>query len=612
MAKHTYELGSVNMKSHMGGPRDKAVEKPHDFAGAWKMLIRDERKEKWLMICAVSASIGGALFSLFGPARLSAITDLISDGMNTQQFDMHAIISIGGGLLILYGISFGLTYAQSFMMVSLSQRVGRSMRSDFSRKLNRLPLSRFERGNFGDLISRLTNDIDTITDSLRMSLSEVISAAVLFTGSVLGMLLTNALLAVVAVAASLGGFFLMIFIIRKSQKYFSGNSYYLGLINGHIEEIYASHPVVKSFNGEASEQKRFDEFNDHLYENGWKSQFLSGIMMPVMEFVGNFGYVAVCVAGAVMARRGMISFGTIVAFIVYVKLFTQPLGQAAQAATSLQSAAAAAERVFAFLEESEMEKESDKVKDFVPEKGHVVFDHVKFGYLKDHTIIHDFCADIRPGDKVAIVGPTGAGKTTIVNLLMRFYELDSGHIYIDGIDIENMKRENVHELFGMVLQDTWIFEDTIKQNIIYSTQGVTDEEVEKACIAVGLDHFIQSLPDGYNTVLKDDSNLSSGQRQLLTIARAIVQDRPLLILDEATSSVDTRTEQSVQDAMNRLCEGRTSFTIAHRLSTIRNADAILVMNKGDIVEKGTHEQLLKDRGFYYDLWQLQFVQQKEL
>ncbi|MCH4206968.1 MAG: ABC transporter ATP-binding protein/permease [Solobacterium sp.] len=612
MAKETYELGSVTMKTHLGGPRDKAAEKPHDFRNAWKMLLKYGRKELPILIGSLIAAVAGALFSLFGPAKLSTITDMVSDGISTGVFDLSAITHIGLNLLMLYGFSFGLMYLQNFLMVSLSQRMRFSMRDDCSRKLNRLPLSRFDSENFGDLMSRVTNDIDTITDAMRMALAEVVSAATLFIGSVILMYRTNSLLASIAIVSSLGGFLLMTLIIRKSQKYFSGNSYYLGLINGHIEEIFAAHPIVKSFNGELEERKHFMEYNDHLYENGWKSQFLSGIMMPVMEFVGNFGYVAVCVAGAVMAREGIITFGTIVAFIVYVKLFTQPLGQVAQSATSLQSAAAASERVFAFLDEPEMEDESEKKNDFVPHKGHVSFDHVKFSYVKGHPIIHDFSVDVKPGEKVAIVGPTGAGKTTIVNLLMRFYELDGGTITIDGMDISKMTRENVHRMFGMVLQDTWIFEDTIKNNIIYSKPGVTDQEVEDACIAVGLDSFIQSLPDGYNTILKDDSNLSAGQRQLLTIARAMVADQPLLILDEATSSVDTRTEQAVQNAMDTLTTGRTSFTIAHRLSTIRSADMILVMNNGGIVEKGTHEELLAKKGFYSKLWQSQFVKAEQL
>ena len=607
MAKESYELGSVNMKTHMGGMRDKAVEKPHDFKNAWKMLYAYGRKYKLYLISSMIFAVGGAVFSLLGPARLSAITDLINAGINGGSIDLEKIGHIGLILALLYVISFTMTYLQSYLMVSLSMKMGWSMREDISHKLNRIPLSRFDSQNFGDLISRVTNDVDTITDAMRMSLAEIVSAATLFAGAVILMFQTNAEMAAIAIAASLGGFFLMNFIIRHSQKYFSGNSYYLGLINGHIEEIFAAHPIVKTYNGEEQGQKKFDGLNEKLFENSWKSQFLSGIMMPIMEFVGNFGYVAVCVVGAVLAKNGRITFGTIVAFIVYVKLFTQPLGQVAQAATSLQSAAAAGERIFAFLDEDEMADEKNKEGSFVSGKGHVVFDHVKFGYVPERTIIHDFSVDVRPGEKVAIVGPTGAGKTTIVNLLMRFYELQGGHIYIDGKDIASLTRENVHQMFGMVLQDTWIFEDTIRNNIVYSKPDVSDEQVKEACHAVGLDHYIESLPDGYDTILHDDSNLSAGQRQLITIARAMIADQPLLILDEATSSVDTRTEQMVQNAMQKLTNGRTSFTIAHRLSTIRDADMILVMNNGDIVEKGTHDQLLKEQGFYAHLWQSQFI-----
>ena len=607
MAKEDYELGSVNMKTHMGGMRDKAMEKPKDFRGAWKMLLGYGQKYQAYLIGAMVFSVGGAVFSLLGPDRLSAITDLISNGLDTGEVDLADVSRIGWTLVLLYVISFLLTYLQSFLMVSLSQKMGYSMREDISHKLNRIPLARFDSQNFGDLISRVTNDVDTITDAMRMSMAEIVSAITLFAGSAVLMFRTNAEMAAIAIAASLGGFLLMSEIIRHSQKYFSGNSYYLGQINGHIEEIFAAHPIVKACNGEQEGREKFGDLNEKLFENSWKSQFLSGIMMPVMEFVGNFGYVAVCVVGALLASSGRITFGTIVAFIVYVKLFTQPLGQVAQAATSMQSAAAAGERVLAFLQEPEMAEESHKQSDFRPDRGHVVFDHVKFGYVPDRTIIHDFSIDVQPGQQVAIVGPTGAGKTTIVNLLMRFYELNGGRILIDGTDISAITRENVHRMFGMVLQDTWIFEDTIRNNIIYSKPDVSDQEVEDACRAVGLDSFIASLPNGYDTVLRDDSNLSAGQRQLLTIARAMVADQPLLILDEATSSVDTRTEQMVQRALKKLTQGRTSFTIAHRLSTIRDADLILVMNQGDIVEQGTHDQLIAAGGFYAHLWQSQFV-----
>lgn len=607
MAKEQYEFGQVNMKGDLGGRFAKAAEKPHDFKKAWLMILQYCLKFKFTLIAAMVATVGGAVFSLFGPDKLSRITDMIDAGIAAKAIDIDGIIAIGIQLVLLYVLSFALTYTQNYLLINLSQKTGKTMRTSISQKLNRIPLSRFDSASFGDLLSRVTNDVDTISDSMRQALGEIISALVLFIGSAVGMLLTNVVLAVVALTTSMVGFIFMNLIVRHSQKYFSQTSYNLGMINGHIEEMYAGHIIVKAYNGEAEGSRQFDEINEKLYQSSRKSQFYSGIMGPLMELSGNCGYLAVCVVGAILTQSGAISFGVIVAFIVYVKLFTQPLGQVAQAVTSLQSAGAAAERVFAFLDEDEMADESAKTKNFVAPKGRVVFDHVKFGYVPGKTIIHDFSVDIATGQKVAIVGPTGAGKTTMVNLLMRFYELDGGRILIDGTDIASISRDNVHQLFGMVLQDTWLFEDTIKNNIIYSKPNVTDQQVEQACQAVGLDHFIHSLPNGYDTILTDDSNLSAGQRQLMTIARTMVADAPLLILDEATSSVDTHTEQLVQQALEKLTEGRTSFTIAHRLSTIRDADLILVMKDGDIVEKGTHQQLLDANGFYADLWQSQFV-----
>ena len=606
MPRNNYELGSLNLKTRIGGPRNQAAEKPHDLRNALRMLLNYTRRQRLLLAAAILSSLGGALFSLFGPARLSTVTDLTEQGIMTGNFNMPQIYAAGFSLLGLYGISFLLTYLQTYFMVSLSQRTAREMRRDCSRKLSRLPLSRFDSQNFGDLLSRIVNDIDTVTDGLRMSVVEIVSAAVLFAGAAFLMLFTSVPLALIAAGSSAGGFLLSALLLKVSQKYFIGNSYYLGQINGHIEEIYAAHAIVRSYNGEAMEKRKFSEFNSRLYENGWKSQFLSGIMRPVMEFAGNFGYVAVCAAGAVLAHSGSITFGTIVAFIVYVKLFSMPMGQAAQAASSLQSAAAAAERVFAFLAEDEMDPETDKISNFKPAKGHVVFDHVTFSYVPGRPVIRDFCCDIAPGTRVAIVGPTGAGKTTLVNLLMRFYEPDSGRILVDGTDLQSLSRENVHAMFSMVLQDTWIFEDTIRNNIACS-RAVSDEQIARACREAGLDWYVHSLPDGLDTVLKEGSSLSAGQRQLLTIARAMAAHSPLLIMDEATSSVDTRTEHIVQRAMEKLTAGRTSFTIAHRLSTIRSAGLILVVDGGRIVEQGTHDSLMKQKGFYYELWQSQFA-----
>ena len=607
MAKESYEMGSVTLRVRIGGPGNKAMEKPENMKQVLIQMLHYCSYSLGLFIAALACAAGGAVFTLVGPGRLSVITDLISDGIDSGYIDLAQIISISAALMGYYLLSFALTYGETLLMTLFAQRNARRMRSDISSKLGRIPLSEFDSASFGDLISRMTNDVDSLTDGMRMGVADIVNAVVIFTGSVILMLMTNVTLALLAIGASLVGFALMTLITARSQPYFTRTSDRLGVINGHIEEMIAGHQVVKSYSGEDDSLARFDEINRELYDSVWKSQFLSGIMMPLMSFIGNLGYVAVCVAGAIMAAQGSITFGVIVAFIVYVKLFTQPMGMLAQAVTNLQTAAAAAERIFRFLGEEEMTDESDKITDFRPAKGRVEFDHVRFGYTKERTIIRDFSVNVEPGQQVAIVGPTGAGKTTLVNLLMRFYELDGGQIRIDGRDITELTRENVHDLFGMVLQDTWIFEDTIRANIAYCRPNVTDEEVERACRAVGLHSYISALPDGYNTILKDDSNLSAGQRQLLTIARAMVADQPLLILDEATSSVDTRTEQLVQNAMLQLTQGRTSFTIAHRLSTIRNADVILVMKDGDIVEKGTHEELLRSGGFYAQLWNSQFA-----
>ena len=452
----------------------------------------------------------------------------------------------------------------------------------------------------------MTNDVDAIGQTLSQSLGTIISAVTMLAGSLVMMLYNSWILALTAIAASLLGFVLMMVIMKHSQKYFGQQQKELGKINGHIEEVYTGHNIVKVYNGSREAKRVFEESNTTLYQSAWKSQFLSGLMMPVMSFVGNLGYVAVCVVGAALAVNGTISFGVIVAFMLYVRLFTQPLSQIAQSMNNLQRTAAASERVFTLLEEPELEREDEKKPMLQCIEGSVSFDHVKFGYNPDKPVIHDFSATVKSGQKVAIVGPTGAGKTTMVNLLMRFYELDGGEIRIDNTPIQRVPRENVHAQFGMVLQDTWLFEGTIRENIVYSKPGVTDEQVKEACKTVGLHRFIKTLPNGYDTVLNDKASLSEGQKQLLTIARAMIQDAPLLILDEATSSVDTRTERMVQQAMDRLTSGRTSFVIAHRLSTIKNADLILVMKDGDIVESGTHAELLKNGGFYAELYNSQF------
>lgn len=525
------------------------------------------------------------------------------------SIDMDKVFDIGMLLVALYAAGYILSAIQGWIMATVTQKISKKMRSDISEKINRLPMWFYNRTTTGDVLSRVTNDVDTISQSLNQSMRNLVSAMILFVGSLFMMIITDVWMTLTAVLASFLGFILMFAIMGKSQKYFRRQQKHLGEMNGHIEEIYTGHTVVKAYNGEAEAEKTFDQMNANLCDSAFKAQCLSGMMMPIMSFIGNFGYVAVCVVGGAMALKGKIGFGVIVAFMMYVRYFTQPLSQIAQAVQSLQSAGAAGERVFEFLEAEEMEDESHKLD--APEKvrGEVTFEHVKFGYKdSDRIVIHDFSAKAKPGQKVAIVGPTGAGKSTLVNLLMRFHEIQGGEIRIDGIPTNQMKREAVHSQFCMVLQDTWLFEGTVRENLVYCTEGVSDKKMEDACKAVGLDHFIRTLPDGYDTVLNDQVNLSQGQKQQLTIARAMIADKPMLILDEATSSVDTRTEQQIQSAMDQLMENRTSFVIAHRLSTIRDADLILVLKDGDIIESGNHEELLEKGGFYAELYNSQFDQ----
>lgn len=525
------------------------------------------------------------------------------------SIDMDKVQRIGFILVTFYALSYLFSAIQGWITAGVTQRVSQQLRGDISRKINRLPMAFYNRTSTGDILSRVTNDVDLISQSLNQSIGNLITSVILLFGSLLMMLITNLWMTLTAILASLLGFVVMFAIMGRSQKYFARQQRHLGALNGHIEEMYTGHTVVKAYNGEAAAQQTFDEMNDKLRESGFRAQTLAGMMMPVMTFVGNLGYVAVCVVGGAMALNDMISFGVIVAFMMYVRYFTQPLSQIAQAVQSLQSAAAAGERVFEFLEAEEMPDESGKKSDIGAVQGTVDFDHVRFGYEdSDKIVIHDFSAHAKPGQKIAIVGPTGAGKTTMVNLLMRFHDIQSGEIRIDGVPTNEMTREAVREQFCMVLQDTWLFEGTLRENLIYCTENVSDEKMIAACKAVGLDHFIRTLPKGYDTVVGDQLSLSQGQKQQLTIARAMIADKPMLILDEATSSVDTRTEQQIQSAMDKLMENRTSFVIAHRLSTIRNADLILVMNHGDIVESGTHEELLAKGGFYADLYNSQFEQ----
>ena len=542
-----------------GAPTEKAK----DTKKSVKKLLLFCQPHYLLIAFALIFSIVGTILTLIGPDKLSEVTDLITAGLMTG-IDLDAVEDLCLLLVYMYGASFILSYFQGFIMNTVTQKVAKSLRTQISEKINRLPLRYFDSTSYGDILSRVTNDVDSIAQTLNQSVGNLVSAITLFFGSLFMMFITNAWMAITAILSTVIGFILMMFIMSKSQKYFIRQQRDLGLMNGHVEEIYSGHNIVKVYNDEAKAKAKFDEINEDLYESVWRSQFLSGLMMPLMSFIGNFGYVAVCIVGASLAMNEVITFGVIVAFMVYIRLFTQPLSQIAQAMTSLQQTAAASERVFEFLEEPEMQQENGKINDFTVSKGEVEFKHVHFGYHADRTIINDFSVTTKPGQKVAIVGPTGAGKTTMVNLLMKFYEANSGEILIDGMPINQLTRHNVHDLFGMVLQDTWIFEGTIRENIVYSMKNVSDEEVEKACKAVGIHHFIKTLPKGYETILNDKANLSAGQKQLITIARAMVENAPLLILDEATSSVDTRTEILIQEAMDKLMRGRTSFEIAHR------------------------------------------------
>ena len=594
--------GMMGGRGGMRGPGEKAK----DFTGTWKKLLLYCRRYFPFLAGALILAVAGAICSLIGPDKLKDLTNLITQGLTTE-IDMEGVKRIAFGLAVLYGCSAVCSYIQSFAMATITQAVTKRLRSDISVKINKVPLNYFNKTSFGDVLSRVTNDVDTIGQSLNQSIGSLVTAVTMFLGSLIMMFYTNWMMALTAVVSTFAGFGIMMTIMSKSQRHFIEQQSQLGRINGHIEEIYSGHNVVRAYNGEEKALETFTDINDQLYNSAWKSQFLSGLMMPIMSFIGNFGYVAVCVAGAALTMNDVISFGVIVAFMMYIRLFTNPLSQIAQAMTSLQSTAAAGERVFAFLEEEELKDESGKTARLENARGDVEFRHVRFGYQPDHIIIKDFSAHAKAGQKIAIVGPTGAGKTTMVNLLMRFYELNGGDILIDGVSTKNLTRENVHDLFCMVLQDTWLFEGTIRENIVYCKENVSDAEVEKACRAVGIHHFISTLPKGYDTVLNDKANLSAGQKQLITIARAMIENAPLLILDEATSSVDTRTEIQIQKAMDKLTEGRTSFVIAHRLSTIKNADMILVMKDGDIIESGNHKELLEKGGFYADLYNSQFA-----
>ncbi|EMB72851.1 ABC transporter ATP-binding protein [Streptococcus mutans] len=563
---------------------------------------------KALFGLAVIFTIVSSTITVIGPDRLKEMTDTMTKGL-AGKIDLDKIGEIALTLALLYFAGALVSYTASFIVSTLIQKFSQRLRNAIADKINKVPLKYFDSHSQGDTLSRVTNDVDLMTQSFNQSLVSMVAAIILLIGSIFMMIKTNGALAATAILSVFAGFVVSTVIMAKSQPLFKKQQANLADVSGYVEEVYSGHNVVSSYNAIQQSKKQFENLNDQLFASMWKSQFFSGIMMPLMQFIGNFGYVMVCIVGATMAINGDITMGTIVAFMTYVRIFTQPIAQIAQGITQLQSANAAMGRVFEFLDEEEIEDENHKVKQLEKVEGNVNFDNVFFGYSPDKTIIHDFSAHAKAGQKIAIVGPTGAGKTTIVNLLMRFYEVDRGMISIDGVNIHDMTRKEVHDAFAMVLQDTWLFEGTVKENLIYNQKHITDEQVIAAAKAVGVHHFIKTLPKGYDTVLDDSVTLSVGQKQLLTIARALLKDAPLLILDEATSSVDTRTEELIQRAMDHLMEGRTSFVIAHRLSTIRNADLILVMRDGNIIEQGSHDQLMAENGFYADLYNSQFTEE---
>ena len=559
------------------------------------------------IVVSILCAVVGAITTIIGPDKIAHLMDIITGGIFTG-IDMDAFVETGTFLICLYVVGSVFAYAQQYIMAIITQKASKRLRTEIDKKINRLPLSFFDSTTRGDVLSRVTNDVDVISQTLGSALANLISSVVLFFGLIIKMFLSNWLLAIVTIVSSFLGFGFMALILSKSQKYFNKKQEYVGEINGQVEEVYTNYKVVKSYGAVQKEKNSFDQKNDRICTVDWKSQFLSGMMMPIMVFVGNLSYVLIFVVGVsiILGGGSAVTIGTLISFVIYAKLFSQPLSTFAQSMTSFQQSSAVSKRVFEILEAKEMEDETNKNIKLENVKGHVEFKNIVFGYDENKTIIKDFSADLKPGQKVAIVGPTGAGKTTIVNLLMRFYDVDSGDILIDGVSTKDMKREDVRSLFDMILQDTWLFGGTLRENLVYNKQNVSNEELDAVCEAVGLGHFVKTLPNGYDTVLEENSALSEGQKQQLTIARAMIKNSPLLILDEATSNVDTRTELIIQNAMDELTKGRTSFVIAHRLSTIKNADLILVMRDGEIVESGTHSALLAKNGFYAELYNSQF------
>ncbi|MFR5891912.1 MAG: ABC transporter ATP-binding protein [Bacilli bacterium] len=594
----------------MPGPQRNmyATKEKADFKALGKLLKYCKTYVVAIIVALIFAMIA-AITSIIGPNKINDLMDVIESGIKSiDGIHMPDFLKICYFLISIYILGAIVNYGQQFIMADVTQKTSKRLRSDINKKINQLPLSYFDTTTRGDILSRITNDVDTISQTLSSTISNLVNAITLFIGVIIMMFLVNWVLALVTITSSVIGFLLIFLILSFSQKYFNKRQKNLGDMNGHIEEIYSNHHVVKSCNGENKAIEQFNVINNELYRNNYKSQFLSGLMQPIMNFSGNLSYASIFIVGVFLILNGNpnVGFGTIISFTIYARLFSQPLSTFAQSLTSIQQASAASKRVFEMLEAPNLEDESKKDKKLEEVKGDVEFRNVQFGYNDNNIIIKNFSIKLKSGQKVAIVGPTGAGKTTIVNLLMRFYEVTSGDILIDGVSIKDMKREEVHNLFDMILQDTWLFHGTVRENLVYNKENVTEETLDKVCKAVGLHHFIQTLPNGYDTILDDSINISEGQKQQLTIARAMIKDAPLLILDEATSSVDTRTEIVIQNAMDQLTIGRTSFVIAHRLSTIKNANIILVMNKGDIIEQGTHEQLLAKKGFYAELYNSQF------